>query len=442
MYTLSAPEDTSTSPERHAARFQSTLDRALLTIPFYREWKARDPGPSVPIAQRLAALPVLTKRDLRAHVPDGFMPDSRASAAGFASGDIEIVTTSGTSDDRVSVVWHQAWWDRSEREAARIHPALARLFSRPHREAVLTSPVCAGAVCHVGDASMAERTIGSLLFLNQAQDPTAWDERNVRRMADELREFGPEVLEADPAYLAIMARTARAAGLSLHQPACIVLTYEFPSRIHLRAIGRAFPDVPVVSSYGSTETGHVFTQCSHGTFHQNLETSHVDIQPFQPGRGDPAIGRILVSTLDNPWFTLLRFDVGDLARVRGGAPCPCGRREGLAIAAIEGRLRDVTFDTEGRVVTVKGLDDALDRAPGLTGYQVVQSAPTRYVVRFTAEPGEEAATAGAVQELLKGLYGARAEIQTLRENVISPEQSGKFRLSRSTLPVRPEELCA
>jgi len=95
-----------------------------------------------------------------------------------------------------------------------------------------------------------------------------------------------------------------------------------------------------VSSYGSTETGHVFTRCDAGVFHENTATCHVEIQPLRAASGDVRIGRILVTTLDNPWFTLVRFDVGDLARLHDGLPCSCGRHDGLAVAAIEGRIRD------------------------------------------------------------------------------------------------------
>jgi phenylacetate-coenzyme A ligase PaaK-like adenylate-forming protein len=430
-------------PESYPARCASTLERALNRVPFYRDWKSVDPGPSLPVFKRLAVLPVLTKRNLRANVPRGFMDDTRACAGGFASGDVEIVTTSGTAEDRASVVWHQPWWDRSEREAARLHPVLDRAFSAPHREAVLTSPVCAGNLCHVGDATMEERTLGSLLFLNQALDPAAWNEGTIRRMAREMELFRAEVLEADPAYLALFSRAATRAGFALHQPSCIVLTYEFPSRIHYRAIARAFPGVPVVSSYGSTETGHVFTQCDRGAFHQNTATCHVDIQPIRPDRGDSRVGRILVSTLDNHWFTLLRFDIGDLARVQS-APCTCGRTDGLVLESIEGRLRDITFDCTGRVVTVKQVDDALGVVECIAGYQVEQDAHGSCILRYVVEPGGDAEhspdVGSRLLKVLRDVYGPGASIELRRESSLSPEQSGKFRLARTALPVRAQEL--
>jgi hypothetical protein len=215
-------------------------------------------------------------------------------------------------------------------------------------------------------------------------------------------------------------------GLRLRQPECIVLTYEFPSRVHLRQIAPAFPGVPVVSSYGSTETGHVFTRCDAGVFHENTATCHVEIQPLRAASGDVRIGRILVPTLDNPWFTLVRFDVG--------------RHDGLAVAAIEGRIRDLTFDLEGRAVTVRRLDDALGAAEHLLGYQVDQCGAREYLARYTAEPHADEATCEAVGDILRSVYGPGARITVRREAALSPEQSGKFRLARTTFDWDPQEL--
>jgi phenylacetate-CoA ligase len=419
-------------------RCSASLEQALSTIPFYRRWRHLDPGPRTSIAARLAALPTLKKQDLRAFSPDGFITEGRGYREAFASGEVEMVTTSGTSEDRLSVAWNQAWWDRSERAGARLNPVLDRLFTEGHREAVLTSPVCAANRCHVGEVPMAERMLDNLLFLNQSANPTAWGARNIRRMAEELAEFQPELIEADPAYLAILSREALSAGIALHQPACIVLTYEFPSRLHLRWIRRAFPGAAVVSSYGSTETGHVFTQCEAGTFHQNTETCFAQVQPL---RADPRVGRLLVGTLDNPWLTLVRFDIGDLARLRP-TPCPCGRTDGLSVESIEGRVRDLTFDVDGAPVTLGRVDGELAAVPGLASYQVVQSGPGEYAVRFTAEPGTEEAAAAAIPAVLRGMYGESAAVRVLPEAAIAPEPSGKFRLARASFAWDPEGLFA
>ena len=422
---------------RHACT--EALERALALAPFYHSWEARDPGSSTSIEQRYAALPILTKRDLRAHMPKGFVPRDRDLKAGLADGTVEIVTTSGTTEDRASTVWHQPWWDTSEQAAAALHTGLDAVVQAAPREAVLTTPLCAGNICHIGDLSMAERTLGRLLFLNQKPDPTGWRTTDMDRIIAELNLFQPPLLEVDPAYLAILCCYAAEHRLTIPEPQFIVLTYEFPSRLHLRQIRRVFPATPIVSSYGSTETGHVFTQCECGNFHQNTATCHVDFQPLASRHGRPLTGRLLVTQLNNPWVSLLRFDVGDLARL-AERPCPCGRTDGLTLAAIEGRTRDLTFAADGRAVTVGELDRTLGESAGLQSYRLEQSAPDEYAFLFVAESAAVDGVVTAATKALQRLYGPGARITTQRESTIVAEQSGKFRLARTRFTWEPDSL--
>ena len=431
---------TDTIPDSYTDDSKLDLDQTLTGVPFYRQWKVYDRGPSFSLADRMSALPVLTKRDLRTNVPNGFIHEKYKCKDGFASGEIEMESTSGTAEDRVPVVWCQKWWDKSEQAAARLNNTLSAIFKTTHREAVLTTPLCSGNICHVGEATMEERTIGNLLFLNQTLDPTTWDNRNVRRITEELKIFQPDIIEADPAYLAILSRASLMAGYPLYQPKCIVLTYEFPSHLHYRQIHRAFPGIPVMSSYGSTETGHVFTQCEAGSFHQNIATCHVDIQGFREEFGNPGVGRILVSTVGNPWFVLLRYDVGDLAAVNTVAKCPCGRSEGLRIDSIEGRFRDITFDTKGRIVTLKHLDDALEPVEALLTYKVVQMAPQHYTTYYEAEPATEGNLVNVLREILHTVYGKNAVIEISHNSALTPEQSGKFRLAHTARELHDVEI--
>jgi len=456
---------------------RTALELALAQAPFYRSWRSLDPGPDAPVARRFAALPVTTKRDLRSHMPHGFTHRPSELKAALAAGAVELVSTSGTTDDRSSVLWHQPWWDASEHAAAGLHAGLAEVLARAPHEVVLTNPLCGATVCHVGDLPMAERTLGRLLFLNQQPDPNRWTAAECDRMIDEINRFQPELLEADPAYLAILARYAAAQDRAVHAPRFITLTYEFPARAQLRQIRRAFPGVPLVSSYGSTETGHVLTACECGSFHQNTDSCRIDFQPLRSVHGQPHTGRILVTAINHPWLSLVRFEPGDLVRLadagtngvssNGGAssaspswrrrappsssgadgavgnmhaPCPCGRREGLTVAAIAGRTRDLTFTTAGAAVTVDQLDAATGEIENLLAYQLEQTGRDDYTFRFVSEAGAEACVQDAALAFLTQLYGPDARITTRRESVISPEQSGKFRLARTTFAWEQSEL--
>ena len=422
-----------TSLDGYLAACHTALNLALAQAPFYQSWRPHDVGPTAPTEQRFAALPITTKRDLRRHMPHGFTHRPAELKAALASGDVELVSTSGTTEDRSSVLWHQPWWDASERAASFLHAGLAEVLARAPHEAVLTNPLCGATVCHVGDLPMAERTLGRLLFLNQQPDPNRWSAAECDRMLDELNQFQPELLEADPAYLAILARYATTHGRTVHTPRFITLTYEFPARVQLRQIRRAFPNVPLISSYGSTETGHVLTACECGNFHQNTASCHIDFQPLQ---SQPLTGRILVTTLNHPWLSLVRFEPGDLVQLTN-APCPCGRRDGLTIAAIAGRTRDLTFTTSGAAITVNQLDAAIGTIDNLLAYQLTQEDRTAYTFQFVAEPAAAPQVQTAAVEALTQLYGSDARITVRSETFIAPEQSGKFRLTRTAFAWDP-----
>ena len=285
---------------------------------------------------------------------------------------------------------------------------------------------------------MEERIIGRLLFLNQQADPCRWLPRDMDRMIQELDQFKPELLEADPAYLSILCRYALNHGRTLFAPQFVSLTYEFPSRLHYRQIRRAFPRTPILSSYGSTETGHILTECEQGHFHQNTRFCHLDFQPLKRSHGEPIVGRILVTTLGNPWVSLLRFDVGDLVRLDND-PCPCGRSGGLTISRILGRVRDLTFTAKGRAVTVDELDRIVGETDTLVTYQAEQSGSRDIIFHYVPATGHTPPLS-TMQAGLQSLYGSSMRIIMRSEAAIPTEQSGKFRLARTTTTWNPDDL--
>ena len=59
---------------------------------------------------------------------------------------VTLLATSGTTEDRLQVLWEWSWWDPQEREAMRLNARIAQSMERAEfREAVLTTPVCGGA---------------------------------------------------------------------------------------------------------------------------------------------------------------------------------------------------------------------------------------------------------------------------------------------------------
>jgi phenylacetate-CoA ligase len=427
-------------PAGYLETSRAVLETAINTANAYRSWRGCNQIPALSIDERFAVLPVLTKNDLRAHFPKGFIPPGMDLDTALASGEVELVQTSGTTTDAVTNIWFQPWWDGSERASWKLNKGTAALGLGNHREAILSSPRCVGFICEKGYLSMDQRRSDRLLFLNEKLDPTAWTPELFERMLDELALFQPVLLEANPSLLSIMCRYAARSGAKVYQPGAIVLTYENPSLIHLRHIQSVF-SCPVISSYGSTETGYVFMQCEAGRLHQNTDYCRVDFQPLKPEHGGPSVGRILVTTFHNPWRVLLRFDVGDLARV-SESPCPCGRTMGYTLDAIEGRWVNVTLTAEGRLITQRMADLVIGAVPGIAQYQLNQTMKSSYLVRYVKDEGDWPDTKRLLTDALRELYGSSINLNIQQVSTIAPEQSGKYRLTRADFDINIEEYLA
>ncbi len=421
-------------PPYYLQRCGKALDEALYATAAYGAWRQLDPGLAFDAFTRLAAMPALTKDDLRAHGPQGFVPYGRDIAAGLAAGEIDLVDTSGTTSDQVTNVWYQPWWNASEAASWQLNAHARAVATGSHREAILTSPFCTGYPCEDGCLTMAQRTLGRFLYLNERSDPRTWSGTMMDRMVEEINVFRPAILEANPSFLARLSRHIVRGRLRVRPPALIVLTYENPSALHYRQIGRAL-DAPIASSYGSTEAGYVFMECEAGRLHQVSASCHVDFLPFKPEHGGPQVGHILVTTFDNPWRSLVRFDTGDIVSVDGRVACPCGHDEGLIVSSVEGRTANLTQSPEGLAVTQGTVDRALAAVPGLVEYQLVQTGPAAYRLHTVAEEAGPRQVAGAACDVLRAVYGPGALITVEPVEAIAPDPPGKYRLTRSLEPI-------
>ena len=403
----------------------------------YESWRARDPGPGRDVDERFRALPFLTKADIRAFFPHGLVPKGRDLDAALARGELSFVRTSGTADEALQNIWNQAWWDASERASWSLNSVARSVATGTHAEAILASALSVGARSEGPTLDREKRRLGRFLFLNEFGRTEEWPPGHEARILAELAEEKPAVLEANPSLLARVCRWAARHGVRPWQPPLITLTYEFPSALHLKAIRRVFSS-PVASSYGSTEAGYVFMECEHGRLHQNTEFCRVDLgsldgdADLEPREG--ALGKLLVSTLGNEWFPLLRFEIGDVGRVAGA--CPCGRTDGLVLSAVEGRLKSLCVGSGGRLVTHARIDSALSEVEGLEQYRLDQATPNEARLSVVAAPEARAAdVAAASRRVAADLLGPEVRVQATSVPELLPEPSGKFLLVHRSFPL-------
>jgi phenylacetate-CoA ligase len=409
------------------------ISRAVREIPFYsghREAIRHDSA----LDQVLQRLPLLFKKDVRRALPKAWVPAGRDVKADLASGELEIVETSGSTEDRLNILWDRGWWLRQEERGMRTNARVARALDGafgPYREAILTTPVCGGGQCHLGDLPFEERLEEHRLFLNMRPDPTFWQPDDKTRMLDELERHATIGLEADPAYLAALALHAAERGRRIVAPAFTQLTYASTTRAHLRSIRRAY-DGPLYQLYGASEVGVLFMEGEDGRLHHAPQTTYVELLPARvetPGAEDVAL--VVVTTLDRIAQPLLRFVVGDVVSVEWGGPRAFS--DVPPLRSIEGRVQDALVRPDGALVTTGALDRALTPVEALEQFQIRQAAAGEVEVDVVA-PGAPGSLERDVRAALEPLLGA-LRLAVRRTTAVAPEPSGKFRVCKRDVPV-------
>ena len=246
---------------------------------------------------------------------------------------------------------------------------------------------------------------------------------DVDAQLDWLAREDPEYLITHPSNLRALAQHALARKLRL-------------TRLkQLRTFGEVLPPetrtlcenafgVGIADTYSSEEAGYIALQCDARSYHVQAETLLVEVldaadKPCTTGE----IGRVVLSTLHNFAMPLIRYDIGDYARV--GAPCACGR--GLPVLAqIAGRQRNMLRLPDGTQHWPSFMEDRWADIAPIRQLQVVQKQLDEIVLRVVAErpltADESRKLAMTFQDMLK--FPHRIDVE--RVEAISRGANAKF----------------
>jgi len=385
-------------------------------LPLYREALA---GCAQADVNCFRQLPLLGKRAMRQGFPSNFFPDAGTFESLLEQNLVEREHTSGTSEERLPVVFPRGWWDAQEQRALRLNGLAAKVLDEfPNaRRATITSPSCNGMTCPTVWMSREQRVVGQALFVNLARIPFLLAEADLARMAAEITEWQPQFLDADPVHAAWFALYCERNGIKFPSLKFILCSYEFVSVVHRKILARVF-GVPVFNLYGSTETGHLLMENERGEMKPSYGTAFLEIAGADAG----GPGDLVVTTLSNDYMPLLRYRIGDLAEKHVH---PYGNA-----FTIHGRARDALVAGDGLRVTTWQVDACFAGADGIAHYELRQDENGECALRFIPDataPTEEnlAGVTARLESLLKPRSAIKAEAMT----TLVPAASGKFRLT-------------
>ena len=391
---------------------------SLRAVPLYRETliRANCQRADFDCFQRL---PLMAKPEMRHNFPQNFLPAGQTLELLLAKNLIELEHTSGTSSERLPVIFGRGWWNAQEERALRLNHFVANVLDEyPHaRRATLTSPSCNGLTCPTVWMSREQRTIGHALYVNLARIPFLLGEPELAHMAAEIAAWSPQFLDVDPVHGARFALYCEQHGIKFPSLKFILGSYEFVSVVHRRILERVF-GVPVFNLYGSTETGHLLMENEAGELKPSYDTAFLELVEVDAH----GIGDLVVTTLTNDYMPLLRYRIGDLATRHAQ---PYGNH-----FTVHGRARDALLAVGGQRVTTWQVDQCFIEARGIVHYELRQNENSDCTLRFVPDgPGPTAENLRTVTSRLKVLLQLSTEIKTEAMPVLVPAASGKFRLT-------------
>lgn len=277
----------------------------------------------------LAALPLLTRQDVREHLAeiradnaDRFRPQ-QGTTSGTTGARLEFLRDQETMSIGNAVLWRYWRW-----HGIRFH----------HRFAQISN---AGSTHRRGDPP-ARHARGSRMLALRLR---SLDPESLRIAAEHLAQFQPDAIRCgSPTLLTHVARYLARHHTHRIRPKAVFTWGERVLPDHREAVQEAF-GVPLVEMYTSWEFVVFGSECERGRLHLAPEMGYVEM--VKDGRPQPPgeVGEIVVTSLWNRSLPFIRYAIGDVGRLEG-EPCPCGR--GLPTwRIIGGRQKDLLATPDG-----------------------------------------------------------------------------------------------
>jgi phenylacetate-CoA ligase len=244
-------------------------------------------------------------------------------------------------------------------------------------------------------------------------------DRHLARMA----RFRPALLYGYSTAAYLLASQALARQVVPEGLRLAVLTAE-PVLPRLRYLVQEALGVPTVVEYGAIECGFLAGEGPDRRLRAREDAVLVETLPRPDGRFD-----IVVSTLNNPSFPLLRYVIGDLT----DAPLSVPARGFALLHNVSGRRQDQVFARSGRRIHAFLVDAVFENLPNARRWRVHQQADGSLSVALEpfdpARKLDAARVAARLGEIVEG-YPVRVEVVP----ALPSSAAGKHRWVLSDLP--------
>ena len=352
---------------RQLERLKALAAFAAREAPYWRErLRIHDILAAQTLPEALAAIPVLTRADLRDHPgalrSENLPPRTQLAPQRSSSGSTGMVVAVDTTN--VAMVWQSVLTFRTQLWAGRdLEASIAVIRRYPKGKAELPDGLIAPHWAPPGVFPFPTGPAFHLTTLNNS----------IADQWDWLARMQPTYLMTYPSVIRALAERARALGQRLPSLKAITTVGEQVDA-DLRAMAVRYLDAPISDIYSSEEAGVMALQCPMcPVYHVQAEALIMEVVDDDGSRcapGEP--GRVVVTPLHNYAMPLFRYEIGDYAEM--GEPCACGR--GLPVLTrILGRRRNMLVLPNGGKFWPSFGARALQKIVPMREHQFRQIAP-------------------------------------------------------------------
>lgn len=394
--------------EWRARQLSYVLDRAARTVPYYRlMWTERRKNGDKASWEYLENWPILEKKELRNFSPQ-FVADDCSRSRMFHE---HTSGTTGTSLD----LWLtgqtvKRWYALFEARCRRWHG-----LSRHDRWAILGGQVVARAGQRTPPFWVWNSAMKQLYMSVYHLSPDC-----IGAYLDALKRYRVKYVLGYPSAIYAIAHEALKRNRSDVKLEVVMTNAEPLYGYQREAISAAF-SCPVRETYGMAEIAAAASECGHGRLHQWPDAGHIECDMTQTGDGDPH--DLICTGLLNTDMPLVRYHVGDTGRFSGSDTCECGRTLPV-LDAIEGRIDDVLFTTDGR--RIGRLDPIFKSGLPIVEAQLIQKSLRKIQVRYVPAADFKRDALKVLSGLIRDRMGD-VEVMFEELELIPRTSRGKFR---------------
>jgi phenylacetate-CoA ligase len=402
-------------------RLVALLEHARKQCPFYAE-RYRQAG-FVPADMRgpedLRFLPALEKQDLQEQ-------GERLVAQDWPQSDLIRNQTGGSTG--APVTFYLSRDRKCSRAAATLRHNRWAGWEPGDKAAVIW-----GAPLDRPAGNWRARIRGLLLREPVWLDTAMLTERTMREFHEALYQQRPRIIQAYARAVVLFARFLKHCGLKAYSPRAIVTSAEVLEDNERALVEEVF-GAPVFNRYGCREVSVLASECAaHSGMHVMAEGLYLEIDTPRGPAGPGELGSILVTDLLNHAMPLIRYRIGDLGAWAAGS-CPCGRSL-PRLAHVAGRVTDFLVGDDGRLVSGVYLATyVVAQRPSLGQVQICQDRAGSVLYRI--KPGRDFSPESDLEYLrvaTRRFLGELADVDSEVVNDLTPEPSGKFLFSRSSV---------